>query len=114
MFKHYITSKYFMFFTKASLVMIFFLYLNFFNSSELIQKEISHPKIVIENNRIVYAKFIDYKFFNASDTSSSVTNKEEKSDLFYYILGIIILIAAGFILKQRYEQYLKQRDKLFR
>ena len=94
--------------------MILFLFIHLFNSSELVHKEILHPKIAIENNQILYAEFIDYEFFNSSDTSSSVTNKEEKSDLFYYILGIIILIAAGFILKQRYEQYLKQRDKLFR
>jgi len=60
----------------------------------------------------VYAKFIGNEFFNASDTSSNVTNKEEKSDWFYYVLGIIILIAAGFILKQRYAQYLKQRGNL--
>jgi hypothetical protein len=112
MFKHYITSKYFMFFTKAIIVMIFFLFIHLINSSKLIHKEKLHPKIVIEDNQIVYAKFIDDEFFNASDTSSSVTNKEDKSDLFYYALGILILIAAGFILKQRYEQYLKQRDNL--
>ena len=92
--------------------MIFFLFIYLFNSSELIHKEVLQPKIAIENNQLVYAEFIDAEFFNANDTSSSVTNKEEKSDLFYYILGIIILIAAGFILKQRYEQYLKQRDNL--
>ena len=112
MFKHYITSKYFMFFTKAILVSIFFVLIHLSNSSELIHKEMLHPKIVIENNQIVYAIFIDNEFFNASDTSSSVTNKQEKSDWFYYALGILILIAAGFILKQRYEQYLKQRDNL--
>jgi hypothetical protein len=92
--------------------MIFFLFIYLFNSSELIHKEALQPEIAIENNQIVYADLIDDEFFNSSDTSSSVTNKEEKSDLFYYILGIIILIAAGFILKQRYEQYLKQRDNL--
>ena len=112
MFNHYITSKNFMFFTKASLVMIFFLSTHFFNSSEITDKDILNAIIVIENNQIVYAKFIDSDFFNASDTSSSTTNKEEKSDLFYYVLGILILIAAGFILKQRYEQYLKQRENL--
>ncbi len=101
-----------MFFTKAILVTIFFLFIHLSNSSELIHKEILHPKIVIENNQIVYATFIDDEFFNASDTSSSVTGEEEKSDLFYYVLGILILIAAGFILKQRYEQYLKQRENL--
>ena len=110
MFNHYTTSKYFMFFTKAILVMILFLFIHLFNSSELIHNEISDSKIVIENNQIVYAKFIDDEFLNTRDTSSSVTNKEEKSDLFYYVLGIIILIAAGFILKQRYEQYLKRRN----
>ncbi len=112
MFKHFITSKYFMFLIKAVLVTIFILFIHLSNSSELIHKEILHPKIVIENNQIVYATFIDDEFFNASDTSSSVTNKEEKSDWFYYALGILILIAAGFILKQRYEQYLKQRENL--
>ena len=112
MFKYYITPKHFMFFTKAFLVMIFFLFLHLLKSFELIHKEISHPKIVFEINQIVYAKFIDDQFFNASDTSSSDINEEEKSDWFYYVLGIVILISAGFILKQRYEQYLKQRDNL--
>jgi hypothetical protein len=101
-----------MFFARAILITIFFLFIHLSNSSELTHKEILHPKVVIENNRIVYATFIDDEFFNASDTSSSVTNKEEKSDLFYYVLGVMILIAAGFILKQRYEQYLKQRENL--
>ncbi len=112
MFKHYITSKYFIFSTKLLLVVTFFLFINFFNSSEIIHIAISRQIIVIENNQMVTAKFIGNEFFNAGDTSSSITNKEEKSDLFYYFLGIIILIAAGFILKQRYEQYLKQRDNL--
>ena len=98
--------------TKAILLMIFFLFIHLSNSSEVTRKEILHPKVVIENNQIIYATFINDEFFNASDTSSSVTNEEEKSDLFYYILGILILIAAGFILKQRYEQYLKQRENL--
>ena len=110
MFKNYITSKYFMLFTKVSLVMIFFLSINFFNSSELIHKEILHTRIDIENNQIVNVRFIDSEYFNTSDTSSRVTNKEEKSDWFYYVLGIIILIAAGLILKQRYEQYLQLRQ----
>jgi hypothetical protein len=92
--------------------MIFFIFIHLSNSSEILRKEILNPKIVIEGNQMVYAKFIDDEFFNGSDTSSSVTNKEEKSDLFYYVLGVMILIAAGFILKQRYEQYLKQRDNL--
>ena len=112
MFKHYITSKYFMNFTNAIFVTIFFLFIHLSNSSEVIHKEILHPKIVIEKNQIEYATFMDDEFFNVSDTSSSTTNKEEKSDLFYYVLGILILIAAGFILKQRYEQYLKQRENL--
>ena len=101
-----------MFFTNAILLTLFFLFIHLSNPSGLIHKEILHPKIVIEHNRIVYATFIDDEFFNASDTSSSVTSKEEKSDLFYYVLGILILLAAGFILKQRYEQYLKQRENL--
>ena len=94
--------------------MIFILFIHLFKSSGITQKEIVHPKIVIENNQIVYAEFIDNEFFNANDTTSNVTNKEEKSDLFYYVLGTIILIAAGLILKQRYENYLKQRDNLWR
>ncbi|MCH9028957.1 MAG: hypothetical protein IH819_04945 [Bacteroidetes bacterium] len=110
MFKNYITSKYFMFFTKASLVIIFFLTINFFNSPELIHKEILHPRINVEDKQMVNARFIDNEFFHTSDTSSSVANKEEKSDWFYYVLGIIILIAAGFILKQRYEQYLQLKQ----
>ena len=102
MFKHYITSKYFMFLTKAVLVTIFILFIHLSNSSKLIHKEILHPNIGIENNQIVYAKFIDAEVFDEKDTSSSVTNNKEKSDWFYYALGIMILIAAGFILKQRY------------
>jgi hypothetical protein len=112
MFKHYFKSRYFLLLTKSFLVMIFFLFIYLFNSSEIIHKKTLQQKITIENDQIVYAELIDDEFFNSSDTSSSGTNKEEKSDLFYYILGIIILIAAGFILKQRYEQYLKQRDNL--
>ena len=38
--------------------------------------------------------------------------EEERSDLFYYILGIVILIIAMLILRQRYKEYLKERDKL--
>ncbi len=98
--------------TKAISIVISFLFINFINSTELVNKEILLPKIGSENNQIVYAKFFDNEFFNEIDTSSSVVNKKEKSDLFYYVLGILILIAAGFILKQRYEQYLKQRDNL--
>jgi len=112
MLKHYITSRFFLLFTRVILTIIIFLFIHLFNSSELIQREILHPKNVLRNNQIVYADLIDDEFFTATDTSSSVTNKDKKSDLFYYVLGIIILIAAGFILKQRYEQYLKQRDNL--
>ncbi len=101
-----------MFFTNAILLTLFFLFIHLSNSSGLIHKEILHPKIVIENNQIVYAKFIDAEVIDEKDTSSNVTNNKEKSDWFYYALGIMILIAAGFILKQRYEQYLKQRENL--
>jgi len=111
MFKTYIRSKYILLFAKAISVMTIFLFIYFFNSPELTHKKKLHPNIFIGNNEIVYAEFIDDKFLNDSDSSSGV-NKKEKSDLFYYILGIIILIAAGFILKKRYEQYLKQRDNL--
>jgi len=91
---------------------IFFLFIHSFNSTESVHKEILHPIVINDNNQIVYANIIDNEFYNESDTSSSAANKEEKSDLFYYVLGILILIASGFILKQRYEQYLKQRDNL--
>ena len=37
---------------------------------------------------------------------------KERSDLFYYILGIIILIVSAFLLRQRYKQYLEEKDKL--
>ena len=112
MFKHYITSKYFLLFTITILAAIFFLLVLLFISPGLTDEENSHPKNFNRNNQIVCAEFFDAEFFEPGDTSSSVTHKGEKSDLFYYVLGIIILIAAGFILKQRYEQYLKQRDNL--
>ena len=59
----------------------------------------------------------DYKFTYASlvqetDSSDEHKNEKEKSDLFYYILGIVILIAAGIIFKQRYAQYLKDKNTL--
>jgi hypothetical protein len=38
--------------------------------------------------------------------------EEKRSDLFYYILGILILIVSAFILRQRYKQYLEEKDKL--
>jgi hypothetical protein len=40
--------------------------------------------------------------------------EEKRSDLFYYILGIIILIVSAFILRQRYKQYLEEKNKLNR
>ena len=112
--KDIILSKYFFLFTKVFLVVIFILVIHPLISSELLYNEFLNPKIDIENHQIVYATFIDDEFFFESDSSSSHINKEKKSDLFYYILGIVILIAAGFILKQRYAQYLKQRNNSFR
>ena len=38
--------------------------------------------------------------------------EEKRSDLFYYILGILILIISAFILRQRYKQYLEEKNKL--
>jgi len=108
MFKHYFTSKYFPLFTKTILVIMFLLLVYLLNSSDRINREGLQTKNVIWNYQIVYAEFIDDEYFDPSDTSSSITNKGEKSDMFYYVLGIIILIAAGFILKQRYEQYLRR------
>jgi len=112
MFKHYFTSKYFPLFIKTILVIMLLLLVYLINSSGPINREGLQTKNVIWNYQIVYAKFIENEYFDPNDTSSSFTNKGEKSDLFYYILGIIILISAGFILKQRYEQYLKRRDNL--
>jgi hypothetical protein len=48
----------------------------------------------------------------AGITPPSPDEEKERSDLFYYILGIIILIASAFILRQRYKQYLEEKDKL--
>jgi len=47
-----------------------------------------------------------------ADFTYPLQKEEERSDLFYYILGIIILIISMFILRQRYREYLKERDKL--
>ena len=107
-----LTSKYFLLFIITILAAIFFLLVLLIISPGLTDGENLHPKNFNQNYQIVCAEFFDAEFFEPGDTSSSVTHKKEKSDLFYYVLGIIILIAAGFILKQRYEQYLKQRDNL--
>jgi hypothetical protein len=113
MFKHYITSKYFLLLSKTILVIVFLLLVHFCRSSGLIHGEnLNQNKNLWGNDQTTYAEFIDAEFFDQSDTSSRATNKGDNSDLFYYVLGIIILIAAGFILKQRYEQYLKQHDNL--
>jgi hypothetical protein len=48
----------------------------------------------------------------ATDSTILKDSGKYKSDLFYYILGTIILIAAAIIFKQRYEQYLKDKDRL--
>lgn len=47
-----------------------------------------------------------------ADSSDLKETREEKSDTFYYILGIIILIASAILFKQRYEQYLKDKDRI--
>ena len=50
-------------------------------------------------------------FYDESvDSTLQETKNKKESDIFYYVLGILILIAAGFILKQRYAQYLKEKD----
>ena len=43
------------------------------------------------------------------DITSPLQVEEKKSDLFYYILGILILIIAAFILRQRYKKYLEEK-----
>lgn len=70
-------------------------------TSEMIFQKISYDQ------KVTYASLIPER-----DSSDVEINEREKSDLFYYILGIIILIAAGIIFKQRYEQYLKDKDRL--
>ena len=54
-----------------------------------------------------------FNFLKAAFVSYlQVEEKEERSDLFYYILGILILIVSAFILRQRYKQYLEEKNKL--
>lgn len=54
-----------------------------------------------------YAKIF---YDESTDSTLQVTKNKKESDIFYYVLGILILMAAGFILKQRYAQYLKEKD----
>jgi hypothetical protein len=68
-------------------------------------------EVVNEKSNSHFATLYEF-IFSKSDSTLSEQIEKDKSDLFYYILGILILIASGFILKQRYEQYLKQRDGL--
>lgn len=113
MLKHYYRSKYFLLLIKTILVLILLISIYNFKLSIFKYTNIVHHTSAGDDNVIVYAKLINYEEFSESDSSSNVSKKDEKSDLFYYILGIIILIAAGFILKQRYGQYLKQRDSFY-
>jgi hypothetical protein len=53
--------------------------------------------------------------FNLTNITYPLEEEEkERSDLFYYILGILILIISAFILRQRYKQYLEEKNKLNR
>jgi hypothetical protein len=65
-----------------------------------------------DSNHSDFAKIFIVVNDGPPDSTLNKSDEKDKSDLFYYILGIFILIASGFILKQRYEQYLKQRDGL--
>lgn len=47
-----------------------------------------------------------------ADSTSNIDSDDKKSDAFYYILGITILIVAAILFKKRYEQYLHDKDKL--
>jgi LPXTG-motif cell wall-anchored protein len=47
-----------------------------------------------------------------ADSTSNMNTDKEKSDTFYYILGIVILIVAAILFKKRYEQYLHDKDQL--
>ena len=46
-----------------------------------------------------------------TDVVSPLQVEKENSDLFYYLLGIIILIISAFIFKQRYKQFLEEKRK---
>ena len=45
------------------------------------------------------------------DVVSLLQVEKENSDLFYYLLGIIILIISAFLFKQRYKQFLEEKRK---
>lgn len=83
--------------------------------SRIIQRELNKiyvkMNIDIEYPNSNYAAFIPVHKPQTSDTTSSKLTKNSKSDLFYYLLGIAILIAAGYIFKKRYEDYLKERNR---
>jgi hypothetical protein len=100
--------------------------IGFFFFSTQSHKLICEPKTELENfkcsisenkshtisncdNQIMFAGVFEEEKNNSIDSTSGGKIPEEKSDLFYYILGIFILIASGFILKQRYAQYLKDK-----
>ena len=65
----------------------------------------------VDNQDTIY----NYKFnHNLADLTLTFYDEEknERSDLFYYLLGILILIISAFILRQRYKQYLDEKKKL--
>ena len=86
---------------------------NLFWDSQTVQpnRNLTAFETVNENYNSHFATIYEF-VFSKGDSTLSEQNEKGKSDTFYYILGIFILIASGFILKQRYEQYVKQRDGL--
>ena len=86
---------------------------------------IKHLTNAINKNEVVINEKLEYfskqysnisysAFFILAGNTVPLQKEEKRSDLFYYILGIIILIISALILKQRYKQYQKERDKIKR
>ncbi|MHA2100822.1 MAG: hypothetical protein ACW99A_19290 [Candidatus Kariarchaeaceae archaeon] len=74
-----------------------------------------HRRVKVEFIKKQHSLYYNQAPFNiAGITFPLPDEQEERSDLFYYILGIIILIVSAFILRQRYKQYLEEKNKLNR
>ena len=92
-----------------SLIVVIILYCF---SSTTINKHIPYDTNQLHNYSTIDLQ-VNYAtiFYDESvDSTLQETKNKKESDIFYYVLGILILIAAGFILKQRYAQYLKEKD----
>jgi hypothetical protein len=75
-----------------------------------------HRRVIIEFIKKQHSLNYNQAPFNLAGITFPLQDEEgeERSDLFYYILGIIILIVSAFILRQRYKQYLEEKNKLNR